>query len=91
MESGGEHSSIERYSSHLLRGELRLELLDPSEAKVLENGSIDFSDFCSEVSSEVPKKNDRARFCRKNLDHSKKIKDHSKMDTKVVQGLKNVS
>ena len=41
--------------------------------------------FCSEVSSEVPEKNDRARFCRKNLDHSKKIMDHSKMDTKVVQ------
>ena len=88
MESGGEPSPIGRYSSHLLRGELRLELLDPSEAKVLENGSIDFSDFCSEVSSEVPKKNDRARFCRKNLDHSKKLWIIQKTDTKVVQGLK---
>ena len=50
--------------------------------------SKDFSDFCSEVSSEVPEKNDGARFCRKNLNHSKKLWIIQKMDTKVVQGLK---
>jgi len=49
---------------------------------------MDFSDFWPEVSFEVPEKNGRARFCRKNLDHSKKIRIIQKMDTKVVQGLK---
>ena len=70
------------------RGELRLGLLDLRWSKVLENGSMDFSDFWPEVSFEVPEKNGRARFCRKNLDHSKKIRIIQKMDTKVVQGLK---